>query len=45
MKSRWAPYLLWTLISVAGTSFMLSSCGQDGNLYLPDKEQSKDQDN
>lgn len=35
MKPCWAQYVLWILVSVAGTSAMLSSCGQTGPLYLP----------
>ena len=44
MKPCWAQYLLWLIIVLAGATAMLSGCGQDGNLYLPDKEQPKDQD-
>ena len=44
MKPCWAQYLLWLIIALASTTAMLSGCGQDGNLYLPDKEQPNDQD-
>ena len=37
MKPCWASYLLWLVIAVAGAGAMLSSCGQKGDLYLPDK--------
>ncbi|HHH43100.1 MAG TPA: hypothetical protein ENK49_03100 [Gammaproteobacteria bacterium] len=29
-------YLLWITIALAAVSAMLSGCGQDGPLYLPD---------
>jgi predicted small lipoprotein YifL len=32
----WAQYLLWLAIAVLGTGNLLSSCGQSGDLYLPD---------
>lgn len=43
MKTPWAPYLVWLTISLATTMPILGGCGQDGSLYLPDKEQSDDQ--
>jgi predicted small lipoprotein YifL len=44
MQLCWAKYLLWLVISLAGAAAMLSGCGQDGNLYLPDEQQPKDPD-
>jgi predicted small lipoprotein YifL len=44
MQPCWAQYLLWLIITLAGITAILSGCGQDGNLYHPDKEQSQDQD-
>ena len=45
MKPCWAHYLLWLTITLSGvTTAILSGCGQDGNLYFPDKEEPKDQD-
>ncbi|GEM_PF-6608939 len=29
-------YLLWITVTLAAVSSMLSGCGQDGALYLPD---------
>jgi predicted small lipoprotein YifL len=43
MKTRPLPHLLWPIMALAGTSAILCGCGQDGNLYLPDKEQSQEQ--
>jgi len=37
MKPCWAQYLLWIIITLAGVGAMLSGCGQDGPLYLPDE--------
>ncbi|VAW75622.1 hypothetical protein MNBD_GAMMA15-892 [hydrothermal vent metagenome] len=42
MKPCWVSYLLWLIISIAGVSAMLSSCGQKGGLYLPDKTEQAD---
>jgi predicted small lipoprotein YifL len=44
MKPCWAQYLLWLTIALAGATAILSGCGQDGNLYLPEKDPSQDQD-
>ncbi len=42
MKPCRLSYLLWLIISIAGVSAMLSSCGQKGDLYLPDKTEQPD---
>jgi predicted small lipoprotein YifL len=42
MKPCWASYLLWLVIGVAGVGAMLSSCGQKGDLYLPEQTENKD---
>jgi len=42
MKPCWASYLLWLVIGVAGIGAMLSSCGQKGDLYLPDRTEQHD---
>ncbi len=44
MKLCWPQYLLWLIISLASATAMLAGCGQDGNLYLPDKDAPADQD-
>lgn len=44
MKPCWAQYLLWLLITVAGAGAMLTGCGQSGDLYLPEDEESADKD-
>ena len=36
MKPCWAQYLLWMIITLAGVGAMLSGCGQDGPLFLPE---------
>ena len=41
MRPCWAQYLLWLIITLAGVSAMLSGCGQDGALYLPDDTESQ----
>lgn len=43
MKTCWAQYLLWLVIAVLGTASLLSSCGQKGDLYLPDKNAGQSQ--
>ncbi len=42
MKPCWASYLLWLVIGIAGVGAMLSSCGQKGDLYLPDHTEQPD---
>ena len=44
MRPCWAQYLLWLTIVLAGATAVLSGCGQSGNLDLPDKDQSQNQD-
>jgi predicted small lipoprotein YifL len=43
MKPCWAQYLLWLTLTLAGVSAMLSGCGQDGPLYLPDDTESQEE--
>ncbi len=43
MKPCWAHYLLWLVIALAGTGAMLSGCGQEGSLYLPDEPARQDE--
>jgi predicted small lipoprotein YifL len=38
MRNGWAGYFLWLLVALAGSSALLSGCGQKGDLYLPDRE-------
>ncbi|PLY12432.1 MAG: hypothetical protein C0631_16955 [Sedimenticola sp.] len=40
----WARYLLWLTIAVLGSGSMLSACGQKGDLYLPDKGETEQQE-
>jgi predicted small lipoprotein YifL len=39
----WPNYLLWLVIAVLGTGSMISACGQRGDLYLPEKEETAEQ--
>ena len=39
----WPGYLLWSLIAVLGMGNMLTACGQSGDLYLPDRQEKKQQ--
>jgi len=43
MKPCWAQYLLWLTLTLAGVSAILSGCGQDGALYLPDDIESQEE--
>ncbi len=43
MKPCWAQYLLWLTLTLAGVSTMLSGCGQDGALYLPDDTEPQEE--
>lgn len=38
MRFCWSNLLLITVVVILGTASMLSSCGQRGDLYLPDDE-------
>lgn len=40
MKPCWARHLLCLCIVLAGAGTMLSACGQKGELYLPDDNDS-----
>ncbi|HHJ16990.1 MAG TPA: hypothetical protein ENJ80_09865 [Gammaproteobacteria bacterium] len=42
MKPCWAHYLLWLVIALAGTGAILSGCGQEGGLYLPEQPAQPD---
>jgi predicted small lipoprotein YifL len=44
MKTCPLPHLVWLIMTLAGAGAILCGCGQDGNLYLPDKEQSQEQE-
>jgi predicted small lipoprotein YifL len=44
MKTCPLPHLLWLIMALAGSSAILCGCGQDGNLYLPEKDQSQEQE-
>jgi len=39
----WAQYLLWAVIAILGSGSLLSACGQQGNLYLPDPAEQSDE--
>jgi hypothetical protein len=39
----WPRYLLWLVITVLGMGSMISACGQKGDLYLPEKEETAEQ--
>ncbi len=43
MFSCKAQWLLIAVIVVLGTMQMLASCGQKGDLYLPDDEEAEEQ--
>ena len=43
MRPCWAQFLLWLTISLAGVGTLLSGCGQDGPLYLPDDAGSQEE--
>ncbi len=38
-----ARRLLWLIAILAGTSTILSACGQNGDLYLPEKPQTQEE--
>ncbi len=44
MKHCWGHSLLWLVIAVLGTGHMLSACGQQGDLYLPEPTEESKQD-
>jgi predicted small lipoprotein YifL len=44
MRLCWAQYLLWLVISIFGTGALLSSCGQKGDLYLPEESDNGKQE-
>lgn len=43
MKPCRAPYVLWLIITIAGGTALLSGCGQFGDLYMPEPEPEKQQ--
>jgi predicted small lipoprotein YifL len=42
MKPCWARYVLWLIVALAGSTAMLSACGQKGDLYLPEEQHDKE---
>lgn len=38
MRPCWASGLLYLVIAALGAGALLSGCGQDGRLYLPDRQ-------
>lgn len=40
----WARYLFIAVVSVLGVGQMIAACGQKGDLYIPEKEETRTQD-
>jgi len=42
MKFCWPRILLTAVVIALGTTSLISACGQKGDLYLPDQNETRD---